>query len=186
MAKIKAKYSYEIVIAEPFMCVPACLEIILNIYGFNLNQNEIAEYFGIHVPQDYEGKISNIIKTDEENKWGIVFRENSLNDFFKDKALPLNERFVPINTLADWEFEEVVQKNLIEGNHLICGFSYEKLYKGFNNDNIGHVSIIESINSENIMLLDPGPHGVGRKNVNVYDLFKAIHFKKDGLWIISE
>lgn len=186
MNRIKKISRYEIIIADKYLCVPACLEIILRSHLYQLNQHEIAEYFSIHVFPDYNGTIKNILYTNDPKKLGVILERDSINSFFDKFNLPFSEEFVSIKLLQDWMFEDKIKECLALGSNLICGFSYGYLYKDKLKYEIGHVSIIESITEKNVILIDPGPLNAGSHKVEICDLYNAIRAKNDGLWVITK
>ncbi len=186
---IKSYYNYSVIQAKPYLCVAASLEMILKAsLGSCMNQESIANYFGLCIPYDkaeFFTDLKNITYSDEPSNWGITVKKNGLNGFFQNFSIPLKEIYIPISTLNDFSFEKEIERNLIERNHIICGYNYSSLYK--NNENVGHVSIITGLTDDGtIYLLDPGPKENGIKKINSYDLFIAIKRKNDGLWIITQ
>ena len=186
MNSVKTVHKYKQIVANDFLCIPACMEMILCSHSYNITQNEIAEYFGVNVSPDYTGPIKNIIHTSDINKLGIVLNNDSINLFFNKFNLPFKEEYISIKLLQDWMFEEIIAKKIALGNHLIFGFSFGALYNDKTKSEIGHVSIIESIENENLTIIDPGPLNAGKKQVDIFNIFRAIHMKDDGLWIISK
>jgi hypothetical protein len=186
MKAVKTIHKYKLITANEFLCIPACIEMILRSHSINFMQNEIAEYFGVNVSLDYTGPINNIMRTTDLNILGLVLNNDSINNFFANFNLPFKEEYVSIKKLQDWMFEDLLSEKIALGNHLICGFSYGGLYNDKSKFEIGHVSIIEAIENEKITIIDPGPLNTGKKQVDIFDMFRAIHMKNDGVWIISQ
>ena len=175
----------EIIISQPFLCVAAILEAILRCNGIkSLDQEEIAEFFGVHVPLQYDGTIRNVTRTENVNLYGIRVEDNGINNFFDHYNLPFNESFLSVFTFNDWQIEDIVKAHLANNSHVVCGFDYGELY-GTVDKKLGHVSLITAASGTTITLLDPGPIGHGTKHVNNENLFSAIKAKRDGLWIIA-
>lgn len=181
---IKSPFDYKLVIAKPFQCIPACLEMIVQTMNIEINQSQIAEYFGLMVDENYHGSIANVKYTSDSNQLGIILQNDSVNKFFRDFMLPFKEEYLPIEKLSDWELMDTIMKELLLGSNLMCGYSYGILNIQEELDEIGHVSIIIGIDKEKIALLDPGPSDSGIKTYQFISLYKAIHKKKDGLWVI--
>lgn len=169
--------SIKIVVAKKEYCIPAVLEMVLNIYDIkSLNQDDIASQFTINSSQN----------TPEE-EWGIVLDNNSINNFFERNDIPLVENFISINQIYDeYDFVDRVKKELLN-SVIICGYNYSYLY-GNKDRNFSHVSIILDISDDckSVYILDPGPKESGFKWVDLYDLYLAIKNRKDGLWCISK
>lgn len=186
MNSVKSVHNYKLIVSSEFLCIPACMEIILRSHSFDISQNEIAEFFGVHVSLEYTGPIKNIIHTSDSNKLGIVLKNDSINTFFNKFNLPFKEEYISIKLLQDWMFENLITEKIALGNHLVCGFSFGELYNDKSKTEIGHVSILESVDREKLTIIDPGPLNAGRKQVDIYDIYRAIHMKNDGLWIITK
>lgn len=171
------KYVDSIVIAKPDWCVPATLEMVLNHYG-------IAGYTQASIAQ----QLNIIPATDEVPSihWGTQISNNTLNDFFTNNGINLQERFLSIHLYMDEDFlADEIKSLLSKGVSIICGYNYTWLF-GNREDNYGHVSIIVGISDDlqSVYLLDPGPKNAGYKTVLLHDLFYAIKARNDGLWCI--
>lgn len=182
---VQTAHHYDLIVANEYLCVAACLEMILKAESIIMPQSEIGEYFGINVSSDYSGPIRNVKYTDDLNRLGIVLKEESINEFFSQFQIPLKEDYVSIKTLQDWMFEDLLAEKLALGSHVVCGFSYGTLYKDEAKKRIGHVGLVEAIGRNSVVMLDPGPLNAGEKQVEIGDLFSAIHQKNDGVWVIS-
>lgn len=184
--------SYEHIVARPFFCVAALMEMILKAELINgLGQDDIAEYFGVNIPPDFEGApISNVIRTPDSTKWGIVTGKDGINEFFKEFNLPFTEEYSSIRLFQDWMFEDELELALKKDVHVICGYEYGSLFpESETAASMGHASIILSISDPNgesrVSLYNPGPLSPGVKEVRCYDLFSAIHARNDGVWKIK-
>jgi len=183
----KTTNNYELIVAESYLCIPATLKTILKSEGFisTISQYEIADYFGINVPLDYKTKdLININRTSNSNEWGIKLNKESINSFFKFYNIPLHERYIPINTLLDWEFSDTIINAINEKKHIVCGYSNNLLFND-KEGKIGHVSLITGISDNEIEILNPGPDNSGFQRVDLYQLYNSIRLKKDGLWLIE-
>jgi hypothetical protein len=178
-------HNYLPVVAEPYLCVCALLEMIIKRKSNKLvTQHEIAEYIGVNVPHDYSGDIKNVRYVKDENLYGIVLNDDGLKPIFDRFALNLTEDFSSINKFQDWEFFENIEKNLSLSNDIIVGFSYGILFSDTTKQQIGHACLIEKVENEEVVIYDPGPENYGFKIINGLNLYSAIKKKKDGLWVI--
>lgn len=143
---ITSKYNYSLVEAKNHLCFAAVFETILEHHlSKRFEQYEIANYFGIHYPADFTPSklIQNYSITANENDIGMIVSNESINEFFEKNKIPLDVKFSSIHSFVDWEFDDFIVKNLLEGNHLVCGFSYSTLFKeSEQNKSVGHVAII--------------------------------------------
>jgi len=181
-------YSFK---AEPFLCVAATLQkVIFDLTNSYFEQNVIADYFGVNFPTDYEIiNVTNYKITEDSSKWGIVLAKESINGLFAALRIPLKEQYYPINTYDEYSFNDFIRTSLNDETRIICGFSLSTLYNLSDlNENIGHVSIIDSINfdASKIVITDLNPENFGQRVVDAFDLFRAVLKKKDGFWVISK
>lgn len=183
--------NYELIISEDFLCVATVLEIILKAEGFSsISRFQIASWFGLCLPDGFELKYDflekGIFYSKDANQWGIRIKNDSLNEFFSANNLPFQEKYFPINQIADFSFLDDLRNVFANSRHTIVGFDYGKLFREERNLKIGHVGIVtQVVDEENCLLLDPGPRNPGLKKVSLEDLFDAIRSKKDGIWSIN-
>lgn len=179
---------YKLQLARNFLCVPAVLETICLAEGYNIKQSDIADFFGINLPldckKDYQD-LQNIHIVDDSRYWGIVLSYDSINCFFQHFQIKLYEKYIPINTISEENFDDKLTQLMQTTPHIVCGFRYTALYNG-NPGDYGHVSIICDIDRKGkITLLDPGPKDAGYKIVDADALHYAIKMHRDGLWCIK-
>lgn len=179
MSEEMDNYMFAPVIAKRNYCVPATLQMVLehyNIQGFD--QDKIASSLSIVSDDD----------TVEHVKWGTQIDNDTLNNFFGNNHINLQEKYVPINHFMDGYFMIHRLKELLQNDiSIICGYNYTWLF-GNREDTYRHVSIIVDVDvmSEKVLLLDPGPKDAGYKYVSAEKLFCAIKAGRDGLWCISK
>jgi hypothetical protein len=182
---VRCHARYELVTAEPFACVGAVIEMILASEGVRgVGQNQICERLGLHVPATYAGPIRNVVRTFDRKKWGVVITEGMLNRLFEELDVPIREAYAPVSRFQDWEFVDKARDALQSGSHVICGYDPGVLARD-QRPETGHVALMTFVENETIGLLDPGPEGAGFRAVEAFDLYRAIHARKDGLWEIK-
>lgn len=179
-------HNYNVIKAEPYLCVAACFEMIFATHNIIMDQIDIGNYFGVNVDDKYSGRLNSIKITDDYDKLGIVLKKHTINNFFKEYGLPFYETFYSVNNFEDWSFYDAIVENLNRGHHIICGVSYGSLFRNTRKIDFGHAILIENANNNLVSIIDPGPQHFGRKNVDPTDLFVAVHKKKDGLWVITQ
>ena len=154
--------------AKPHYCVPAILETTFKYFGIdNFTQDDIAQYFTIHIPSTSDQNLPNVVIDDNPRNWGIKLDISSLNNFFQKISVPLKEEYNSIFRMADeFGLEDKLDNILQKGHVAICGYNHSALY-GNNKDEYGHVSIVVSLNctTHKVLLADPGPVGYGLKEV---------------------
>jgi len=182
-----AKKQYNPTKGEDFFCVPTVLYMILESEGIALSLDEIISDFKYNLPNDYviSHNIKNYEYTTDEKKWGILMDRNNINDFFQNRNLPFVEMYIPINTIAEYNFYEILNTAESNNNHIIFGYDYKRLYENTKSE-IGHVSLVSRVISDEVIeIIDPGPKNWGVKQVALYDMYSAIKAWNDGLWVIQ-
>lgn len=173
---VKTKYDYIPILSKDYLCVPYTLKIVINATMINdISIDQISSFFSINKPAN----------THEMNQYGAVIKNDELNKMFDKLNLPLKEEYIAINTIADYEFCDVVMENIKKGHHIMFGYSYGELYRDNKYADLGHVSIITEVDDETITILNPGPDNFGFSKFKYEDIYYAIKRKKDGLWVIK-
>lgn len=165
---------YPLIKGSNYYCVPTCLRMVMASMNFFFSEIEIMNYFHLHTADD----------TDNEKLFGICVKNGDLDYLFSRIDVPLTEEFIPISHIIDFQFTDVIHQLLIEGKHIICGYSYGLLYKKPELKEIGHVSIIIDNDEKYITIINPGPENFGINRVKEDDLYDAIRTRSDGLWVL--
>lgn len=145
---------YKKVIQKRYCCVGACMEMILNRNNIDNNgQVDIACKLGLTVPEEYKDEYPNaIIGEKPEAGFGtqIQKEEFSINNFFKKNNIELKEEYHFITNI------DVVKKFLLENkdNDILICCHCATLYDAPHAD-WGHMVLFESIENDNITILDP-------------------------------
>ncbi len=176
MRKVRSRYNYRPIISKDYLCVPYALKIIIDAsLGEEIEIELVSNFFNVYRPKD----------TNDMNKFGAIINKDDVNSMFNELGLPLKEKYIPINSIAEYEFCDVVAECLKNGDHVIFGYSYGYLYGIDKYAQLGHVSIITEINGEMITILNPGPDNYGYHTFKYDDVYSAIRKKRDGIWIIK-
>lgn len=188
--KIKKIHGSEM-ISFPFLCVATLLQIIIKKeFNHEVNQQIIADYFGVNLPMEQKENnnlvISNIKYIGDDNKLGIIIKDNSINQFFDEYNIPLIETYISILEIDDMSYETQLTKLISEDAYVICGYDYDSLHYN-QTSGVGHVSIITDYDPQTnlVTFYDPGPKNAGYKIIKDFDLYRSIKIKKDGFWIIK-
>ena len=186
MSWIRSDHNYTLVVAKPFLCVGAVLQMILAEIGYNkYDQEDLIDFFDLWLPENHYKYHSNANLSDESRDWGVHLKYDTINNLFNHLKIPLTEKYYPVDTVEDWNMADLIADNMVRGHHLICGYVYGSLFNKPDNK-AGHVSLINGIfEDKKINVIDPGPDDPGEKEVDFIKLYKAMKEKKDGLWVIK-
>jgi hypothetical protein len=142
--------------------------------------------------QEYIGAELGLILTGKKPSagWGtqVDKPEYSINAFFRKHNLPLQEEYFPVSRLesiAEWA---AVQK--AEDNDILVCFNYGLLYQDKYQKGQGHVCILDSIEKENVILIDPKENNRKYRYVKLEKLIDSMRQhgenNRGGFWIISD
>lgn len=185
------KKSYkEYPISEDFLCIPTVLYTIINSAGYvNIGIHDIANYLGINLPLNYKlnnEKVINVKHVDDIKMYGVVLKDESINNLFKKFGISLREQYYPISNFNDYTFENEINHILSDINcSLIVGLDFGVLINDSSRNGYGHVCIILGIENDYCIIYNPGPYMHGEMSIKIDDLYSAIRIKEDGLWKIN-
>lgn len=188
--KASVEPEYFPMVQEPYCCVPACVQMVLLRQELPLySQEEIGLNLGLVVPEEYT-KYFEEVETGPEPPSGYGTRINeeeySLDSFFKKNDLPLRCDFYTCEDIED--IPHFIGENLLQGNDILTCFKVKHLYDIGEAGDSGHASLIQEIDDETLMLVDP--HGLYQK-VRLERFIEAVKVhKKEGIqlggfWVIS-
>lgn len=174
------------VIAENYLCLLSLLEMIIeDATGLKITQRDLAEEFGITVPQDYKTELRNIKFSSVENDYGVEISEDKLQEFLDKKGIGLKARFIDGICINELDFDERLARYLEEKKYVILAYSYGELYNKCNHAILGHVALLQKVIGEgSIRIYDPGPDEAGIKEISIFKMYDAIR-RKGGLYIID-
>jgi hypothetical protein len=192
MDLIDPKYIH--LVQKPECCAVACLQMILYRRGFGLyDQEQLAQFFGVKVSEEYKDmfNVDLQIMTSYNNDEGIssVASSEKINEFFAKNKINLCAKgffFHEINNLKQF-IEENVKKN----KDLWIEYKAHEIHKGcrFNDGKYIHDGLIESIKSENFIIIDPFCFHKPRITVSIEQLKRGIDNtfgKETGFIIINK
>lgn len=172
-----SRYSH--ITQQPFCCVPACMQMVLSRRNLPLFSQK---YIGTELGLTLTGKKPSA-------GWGtqVDKQEYSINAFFRKHNLPLQEEYLPVSKLesiAEWAATQISGDNDI----LVC-FNYGLLYENKYQTGQGHVCILDSIEKENAILIDPEESNRKYRRVKLEKLIDSMKLhgenNRGGFWIIS-
>ena len=113
----------------------------------------------------------------------ISKRRYSIENFFKKNNIKLKMKYVFPDDISD--IRDFIITNIKKNNDLIVCFDYNKLY---GSEEWGHVSLIQSIDKNDVILIDPWKNAPDKRKVKLKNLLAAMKYhgrdKRGGFWII--
>jgi len=156
--------------------------------GFPLiSQEDIGYDLGLTVPKEDKKLFRRVRIGNKPNAgWGTQVGKEiySINHFFNKNRINLKEEYVFLTGIK--EITEFLEENLGIKDIIVC-FNYKTLYG--TGESTGHVSIIESLKGNDLILIDPSFRAPKYRKVSLQKLSKAIEKhgkdKRGGFWIVS-
>ena len=174
------------VIADNYLCSLALLEMILKENGRNISQYDLAEIVGITVPEKYSGSVKNIVYSHDLNNYGVNLTPEKLCQFFAKNGVAVDVIYLDALRINEIELNVILEKYIEQGKYVVFAFSYGVLYGKTLLSNLGHVSLLERVISDDIIqIYDPGPDNSGVKCVRISDMYDAMR-QKGGLYIFTK
>jgi hypothetical protein len=173
--------------AGPFMCVPACINMILGRRGFKtFTQEEIAKALGLVVPPSLASQYPWASVSDDEALWGVhpQVETTSLNRFFQLHGIPLSEVFWPGSRLSPVEYRQFATAQLALGNDIVVGYDFRTVFGSGRHR--GHVSLVCGAHHESDSLWLVDPDSPTLLLAPVASLALGIWVRRDGFWVISQ
>ncbi len=168
---------YTLIPSKPYCCVTSVLESILLKYNYRYDQVEIADFFGLTVPEEELEPLAkyfkNMTTSEDVHQLGLHLGKDGLNTFFMAKRIELRETFVSASSLSDMNFDSVLDAIPSEAD-VIFFFDYGTLYSEQRNKGVGHDGIFLKREGELLSYLDPGPRRLGVNTVNTDDMLNAM------------
>jgi hypothetical protein len=147
-------------------------------------QIEIAEHMGLVVPPNQLFNFPFARESDNAWEWGVQsITPYSIGMLFSHLKVDLAFKFIPIHNISGSSVFDFLEDNLLLDNDIMIGYDYKEAFgRGMN---VGHVSLIYSLNtiSLDIILVDPEENN--EVVVQYPKLARAIHNKLGGFWVFS-
>lgn len=175
------------IVAESYLCFMALLEMIAleTTPDNHLTQYDFAELFGITVPVGTKTPIKNVQYSANIEDFGTNICVKEINKFFEKNMIPLQLSFISSCYFDEITFADTIQKN--GGEYMVFAFCYGLLYNEPQNNDIGHVVLLEKIDTgtDTIQIYDPGPRNHGSKTVKVDDMVYAMK-RRGGIYLFEK
>src|SRR3989339_711624 len=182
------KPPYKSITQLPYHCVPACLTMVLDRRKVKHGtQDEIGYELGLVVPNEIAHEFKKI-RTGKKPIAGygtqVAKKQYSINHFFQKYKIKLREEYYPPEKIRD--YAEFIADNISKSNDLIVCFNNELL---FGSGDWGHVCVIQGIDRNVVMLMDPERSVPKKRRTELPNLIEAIkkhgEEKRGGFWVIS-
>ena len=174
------------IISNNYMCFDALLEYIISCVSplSHLTQTDLAEIFGITLPYGAQTSIHNVKYSNNITDCGTNINIISINKFFNDYSIPLQLSYISPAFFDEITFVDIIQKYI--GDYIVFAFDYGLLYKEPQNNDVGHVALLENIDviSDCIQIYDPGPRNYGSRIVKVDDMVYAMK-RRGGIYLFK-
>lgn len=175
------------IVAKEYLCFDALLEMIVADVGVSsyFSQSFFAELFGITVPIGEQISIKNVRYSENIEECGTYISVMDINDFFQKNSVPLHISFVDSNCLNEMTFGEFIMSKS-KSTYIVFAFCYGVLYNEPQNNDVGHVVLLEEFNKneDTIKVYDPGPRNSGSKIVKIDDMLYAMK-RRGGVYLFD-
>ena len=175
------------IVANNYLCFMALLEMIVSETKphTHFTQNDFAELFGITVPIGANTPIKNVQYSTNIEDFGTNICVKEFNDFFKKNMIPLQLSFISSCYFNEMTFADTIKKN--GEAYMVFDFCYGLLYNESQNNDVGHVVLLEKIDTktDTIQIYDPGPRDYGSKIVKLDDMVYAMK-RRGGIYLFEK
>lgn len=179
--------SYRYEQSDYFMCVPACLNMILKRRNLTTYpQAEIAYHLDLVVSPELIAKYPRARVSADEKDWGVHPQSDrtTIEEFLRKQGIPLVFKYISAKEVPTDSVTDFLSDNLCQDNDIMVGYDYATVFE--EGKNVGHVSLIRSVNTslETVELLDP--EHADTIMVRLKDLIRGVLHQRDGFWVFGE
>lgn len=175
------------VIAKEYLCFDALLEMIISYAepSIHFTQTELAETFGITLPIGTQTSINNVQYSNSIMDCGTNICIRDINDFFQKNLISLKLSYISSSCIDEMTFADIIEKN--NEAYIVFAFCYGLLYKEPQNNDIGHVALLQSVDAraDVIKIYDPGPRNYGSKIIKIDDMVYAMK-RRGGIYLFEK
>lgn len=177
----------KLVIAKEYLCFDALLEMIISraYSSAYFTQIDLAEIFGVTIPEGTHTPINNVRYSNDIKDCGTNICVGDINYFFHNNSIPLHISYISSKYIDELNFVDIIKRNSLA--YIILAFCYGLLYNEPQNNDVGHVVLLEKIDTETdtIQIYDPGPRNHGSKTVKVDDIVYAMK-RRGGVYLFEK
>ncbi len=175
------------IVAKNYLCFMALLEMIVSTTNpyTHLTQNDFAELFGITVPVGTQTPIKNVQYSSNIEECGTNICVEEINNFFQKNMIPLQLSFISSCYFDEMTFADTINKK--STTPIVLAFCYGLLYNEPENNDVGHVVLLEKIDTQldTLQIYDPGPRNHGSKVVKIDDMVYAMK-RRGGIYLFEK
>ena len=176
------------IVAKEYLCFDALLEMIISdsVSKCYFSQTDLAEVFGITIPVGTQIAIKNVKYSSDTVNYGTNVCAGEINNFLHKKSIPLKLSYIPSSYFDEMTFiDMIVEKS--KNSYVVFAFCYGVLYSEPQNNDVGHVVLLEKIDTkmDTLQIYDPGPRNHGSKMVKVDDMIYAMK-KRGGIYLFEK
>ena len=184
--KISPKYNPKT--EKEYCCVPAVIQMIQGRRGFNYaSQDEIGYQLGLIVPTE-KARFFTKVRTGSMPKagWGTQTskKQFSINKYFERNNLPL--KLTKYNPQKIKNISNFIIDNLRDNNDVIICYNSQIL---FGDGDIEHVSLIQEIEDDKLIIIDPAQKVLKVRKTTVKKLSDTLNLhdisNMGGFWIVK-
>lgn len=161
--------------------------MVLRFQGIpEIAESELAVALGLHVPPNKAIDYPFAAISSEPKDWGVRIgghHSETLAAFLREKRIPIQMQYVPVNNIARTSFAEWLEENLNLGVSLIVGFDYRAVF--LDGANVGHMSIVESIPDRTGSIILIEPEAGLRLTTDELTLYRGMQTQGGGTWLFS-
>lgn len=175
--------------ALPFLCVPACLNMVLERRKYATSpQVDLAKRLGLVVPQQCADEYPFAELSESPSDWGTprATVEARISDILGELAPVLHHVYRRWQEIPSSSQLEFIADQVASGNDVAVGFDASKVYEGA--EPSGHVALVMEVDcrADLVRLMDPERGSVDGVVVTWARLFSGIIAARDGYWLFGE
>lgn len=176
------------IVAKEYLCFDALLEMIISdsVSRSSYSQIDLAEVFGITVPVGTQIAIKNVKYSSDTKNYGTNVCTGEINIFLDKNSIPLKLSYIPSSYIDEMTFiNMIVEKG--KNSYVVFAFCYGLLYSEPQNNDVGHVVLLEKIDTkmDTLQIYDPGPRNHGSKIVKIDDMVYAMK-RRGGIYLFEK
>lgn len=176
------------IVAQDYLCFMALLEMIISETNpcTHFTQTDFAEQFGITVPIGKRTTIKNVKYSNNVEEYGTSIFVEEINNFLQKNKIPLQLSYISTCYFDEITFSDIIVEKS-RNSYIVFAFCYGLLYNEPQNDTVGHVALLENIDTveDKIRIYDPGPRNYGCKIVKIDDMVYAMK-RRGGIYLFEK
>lgn len=179
--------NYPFETSMPYMCVPACLNMIFARRALKkYPQEELGYKLGLTIPPSMLENYPKAKTSTLEKEFGVHPQnaDSSINLLFKDYGIPLDFHFMSINEVPSSAVESFLIENLNKDNDIIIGYDYLTAFG--EGGHFNHTGLVADVLGKTGQLVIIDPEEKLPIKINTFSMLKGIRSINDGFWLIGK